>query len=89
MQPSSDGLFFDRIVKSFGGTKALEEALFQGLVSRLLEKDIRTRCQSADLTIDPLFDWSHRNDGVLAAIIAPLSAVCGPVAHRICPLAFQ
>ncbi|MFN6005810.1 MAG: ATP-binding cassette domain-containing protein, partial [Paracoccaceae bacterium] len=24
MQPSSDGLFFDRIVKSFGGTKALK-----------------------------------------------------------------
>jgi ATP-dependent helicase HrpA len=27
----------------FGGTKVLEEALFQGLVRRLLEKDIRTR----------------------------------------------
>ncbi len=24
MQPSSDGLFFDRIVKSFGGTMALK-----------------------------------------------------------------
>ena len=24
MQPSSDGLFFDRIVKSFGGTQALK-----------------------------------------------------------------
>jgi ATP-dependent helicase HrpA len=27
----------------FGGTKVLEEALFQGLVRRLLEKDLRTR----------------------------------------------
>ena len=24
MQPSSDGLFFDRVVKSFGGTRALK-----------------------------------------------------------------
>ena len=24
MQPSADGLFFDRIVKSFGGTRALK-----------------------------------------------------------------